>query len=71
MRSTAEVFGLRDNHVAFLSHCGSRGFGNILAQRQFKSLEGFFRTWGLLVPCRRQTARLCPARNARGGRVSR
>lgn len=49
-RRTAEVFGLRDNHVAFLSHCGSRGFGNILAQRQFKSLEGFFRTWGLPFP---------------------
>ena len=28
----AEVFGLRDKHVAFLSHCGSRGFGNLLAQ---------------------------------------
>ena len=50
MRATAEVFGLRDNHVAFLSHCGSRGFGNILAQRQFKALEGFFRTWGLPFP---------------------
>jgi tRNA-splicing ligase RtcB len=50
MRRTAEVFGLRDNHVAFLSHCGSRGFGNILAQRQFKELEGFFRTWGLGFP---------------------
>ena len=50
MRQTAEVFGLQDNHVAFLSHCGSRGFGNILAQRQFKALEGFFRTWGLSFP---------------------
>ena len=50
MRRTAEVFGLRDNHVAFLSHCGSRGFGNILAQRQFKSLEGFFRKWGTPFP---------------------
>lgn len=50
MRQTAEVFGLQDNRVAFLSHCGSRGFGNILAQRQFKALEGFFRTWGLAFP---------------------
>jgi len=50
MRATAEVFGLRDKHVAFLSHCGSRGFGNILAQRQFKALEGHFRTWGLPFP---------------------
>ncbi len=50
MRATAEVFGLKDNHVAFLSHCGSRGFGNILAQRQFKALEGFFNQWGLPFP---------------------
>ena len=50
MRATAEVFGLRDDRVAFLSHCGSRGFGNILAQRQFKALEGFFNTWGLPYP---------------------
>jgi len=50
MKATAEVFGLRDNHVAFLSHCGSRGFGNILAQRQFKALEGFFNQWSLPFP---------------------
>lgn len=50
MRATAEVFGLKDDHVAFLSHCGSRGFGNILAQRQFKALEGFFQRWGLDYP---------------------
>lgn len=50
MRETAEVFGLQDNRVAFLSHCGSRGFGNTLAQRQFKALEGFFRTWSLPFP---------------------
>lgn len=50
MRATAEVFGLQDDRVAFLSHCGSRGFGNILAQRQFKALEGFFRSWGLPFP---------------------
>ncbi|HEY1049721.1 MAG TPA: RtcB family protein [Prosthecobacter sp.] len=50
MRATAEVFGLQDDRVAFLSHCGSRGFGNILAQRQFKALEGFFRQWSLPFP---------------------
>lgn len=49
-RATAEAFGLQDDHVAFLSHCGSRGFGNILAQRQFKALEGFFQKWGLAFP---------------------
>ena len=47
MRATAETFGLQDGKVAFLSHCGSRGFGNILAQRQFKTLEGFFQKWSL------------------------
>ncbi len=50
MRATAASFGLQDNRVAFLSHCGSRGFGNILAQRQFKTLENFFRTWDLPFP---------------------
>lgn len=50
MRATAETFGLQDGKVAFLSHCGSRGFGNILAQRQFKNLEGFFQKWGLPFP---------------------
>jgi tRNA-splicing ligase RtcB (3'-phosphate/5'-hydroxy nucleic acid ligase) len=43
-------FWTADDHVAFLSHCGSRGFGNILAQRQFKALEGFFQQWGLPFP---------------------
>jgi tRNA-splicing ligase RtcB len=46
----AEAFGLKDQHVAFLSHCGSRGFGHDLASRQFKSLESFFHRWGLPMP---------------------
>jgi tRNA-splicing ligase RtcB len=50
LRATADAFGLQDDHVAFLSHCGSRGFGNILAQRQFKALESFFQKWGLAFP---------------------
>ena len=41
--SAAEVFGLKDGHVAFLSHCGSRGFGNILATEQFKILQRKFK----------------------------
>lgn len=49
-RRAAQAFGLRDGHVAFLSHCGSRGFGHDLASGQFKSLEGFFRQWGLPFP---------------------
>jgi tRNA-splicing ligase RtcB len=47
---TAEVFGLRDGHVAFLSHCGSRGFGHDLAQGQFKSLRQQFERWSLPLP---------------------
>ena len=42
-KKTAKVFGLKDGCVAFLSHCGSRGFGNILATEQFKILQRKFR----------------------------
>lgn len=42
-RSLAAEFGLIDGHVAFLSHCGSRGFGYQLATAQFKDLENLFR----------------------------
>jgi tRNA-splicing ligase RtcB len=50
MRKTAEIFGLLDGHVAFLSHCGSRGFGNILATEQFKILQRKFKDWGISYP---------------------
>ena len=46
----AEVFGLKDGHVAFLSHCGSRGFGHDLASHQFKVLERKFEDWGIPFP---------------------
>ncbi len=49
-KQTAEVFGLRDNGLAFLSHCGSRGFGHNLAMGQFRALQGFFAKWGLPLP---------------------
>jgi tRNA-splicing ligase RtcB (3'-phosphate/5'-hydroxy nucleic acid ligase) len=49
-RRTADAVGLRDNCVAFLSHCGSRGFGNLLAQHQFRALEGHFRRWEIPFP---------------------
>jgi tRNA-splicing ligase RtcB len=48
--SIAEVFGLRDNCVAFLSHCGSRGFGHKLASGQFRSLQDHFATWSIPLP---------------------
>ena len=41
-RKTAKVFGLKDSAVAFFSHCGSRGFGNILATNQFKLFQHSF-----------------------------
>ncbi|MBI1367641.1 MAG: RtcB family protein [Planctomycetes bacterium] len=49
-RHVAEVFGLRDGHVAFLSHCGSRGFGHNLAMGQFRSLQEKFEMWATPFP---------------------
>ncbi len=50
LRATAESFGLRDGQVSFLSHCGSRGFGNLLAQGQFKDLQKKFTDWSTPFP---------------------
>ncbi len=49
-RAAAETFGLRDAHVAFLSHCGSRGIGHALAAGQFKSLQQKFAAWDIPLP---------------------
>jgi tRNA-splicing ligase RtcB (3'-phosphate/5'-hydroxy nucleic acid ligase) len=49
-RRAAEVFGLRDGKVAFLSHCGSRGFGYQLANDQFRTLQGKFAEWDIPLP---------------------
>ncbi|GAB5402320.1 MAG: RtcB family protein [Aureliella sp.] len=49
-QSVAEAFGLLDGKVAFLSHCGSRGFGHKLASGQFKALQGKFQQWGIPLP---------------------
>ncbi|MDR2346660.1 MAG: RtcB family protein [Planctomycetaceae bacterium] len=49
-KRVAEIFGLKDNGVAFLSHCGSRGFGNILAAEQFKILKKYFIDRGIAFP---------------------
>lgn len=49
-KSCAAAFGLRDGHVAFLSHCGSRGFGHNLAMGQFRSLQAKFGEWGISFP---------------------
>jgi tRNA-splicing ligase RtcB (3'-phosphate/5'-hydroxy nucleic acid ligase) len=49
-KATAEAFALRDGCVAFLSHCGSRGFGHNLAMGQFKSLQQHFSTWSIPLP---------------------
>ena len=49
-RAVAEAFGLIDGKVAFLSHCGSRGFGHNLASGQFKTLQEKFETWGTPLP---------------------
>lgn len=49
-KAIADVFGLKNNSVAFLSHCGSRGFGNILATNQFKVLVEHFKKWNIPLP---------------------
>jgi tRNA-splicing ligase RtcB len=49
-RSVADAFGLQDGNVAFLSHCGSRGFGHNLASGQFKSLQAKFEKWDIPLP---------------------
>lgn len=49
-RAAAETFGLVDGHVAFLSHCGSRGFGHDLAVGQFRKLEEKFAAWNIPLP---------------------
>jgi len=49
-RHVADVFGMLDGKVAFLSHCGSRGFGYSLASRQFKELEAKFQNWSIPFP---------------------
>ncbi len=50
--SVADVFGLKHDHVAFLSHCGSRGFGHNLAAGQFRALQGHFAKWDIPLPGR-------------------
>lgn len=49
-RQAAETFGLQDGKVAFLSHCGSRGFGHNLATGQFKALQDKFDRWTIPLP---------------------
>ena len=49
-RATAKVFGLNSGQVAFLSHCGSRGFGHNLASGQFKTLQAKFAAWNIPLP---------------------
>lgn len=49
-REVAQAFGLIDGNVAFLSHCGSRGFGHNLASGQFRRLQTKFDRWGIPLP---------------------
>lgn len=49
-KKTADVFGLRDGCVGFLSHCGSRGLGHALASNQFYRLKTAFKKKGLAYP---------------------
>lgn len=49
-QKVANSFGLMDKHVSFLSHCGSRGFGNQLATAQFKAMQCKFDQWNIPFP---------------------
>ena len=49
-RKAADVFGLADGKVAFLSHCGSRGVGHNLAMGQFRALQHKFARWDIPLP---------------------
>lgn len=49
-KRTGEVFGLRDGCAGFLSHCGSRGFGHMLASGQFHALQRKFAAWDIPLP---------------------
>ena len=49
-RETANVFGLKSGQISFLSHCGSRGFGNVLATQQFKKLLQYFQRHNIPLP---------------------
>jgi tRNA-splicing ligase RtcB (3'-phosphate/5'-hydroxy nucleic acid ligase) len=49
-KKLASAFGLRDGHVAFLSHCGSRGLGHALATSQFYAMKNKFRKRGRAYP---------------------
>ncbi|MFO1041610.1 MAG: RtcB family protein [Planctomycetaceae bacterium] len=49
-RQAADVFGMKDGCVAFLSHCGSRGIGHLLASGQFKALQNEFAQWDIPLP---------------------
>src|SRR5437660_1840732 len=49
-KQAAQVFGLRDSCLAFLSHCGSRGFGYQLASDQFRTLQARFAEWKIPLP---------------------
>ncbi len=48
--NVAQTFGLLDGNAAFLSHCGSRGFGNVLARAQFALLKKKFELWRIPMP---------------------
>jgi tRNA-splicing ligase RtcB (3'-phosphate/5'-hydroxy nucleic acid ligase) len=50
LQDTAAAFGLLHGKAAFLSHCGSRGFGAMLAQNQFRTLQQQFEKWGTPYP---------------------
>jgi len=43
--TTAGEWGLKQGCFAFMSHCGSRGFGHMIATHHFRKLQAHFDTW--------------------------
>jgi tRNA-splicing ligase RtcB (3'-phosphate/5'-hydroxy nucleic acid ligase) len=46
----SQTFGLKNECLSFLSHCGSRGVGFTLANEQKKAIEAFFKKWRIPFP---------------------
>jgi len=45
-----DKFGLKNDNMGFLTHCGSRGFGYRLMDFHAKKLKKFYETWGIPFP---------------------
>jgi tRNA-splicing ligase RtcB len=47
---TAKAFGIRQGGIAFMIHCGSRGFGHQVCDDYLKTMRGAARKYGIELP---------------------